>query len=127
MIAAVLTLPSVALMETNATGVERTIGQVLNWGIWLAFLGEMIVMLYLVPDRRKYLRHHPLELAILIFTPPVLPASLQGIRALRLLRLLRLARLAQFGRRVFSNEGLAYAALMTLLADRASLPAVLKK
>jgi|GEM_PF-2112009 voltage-gated potassium channel len=116
MIAAALTLPSVALSETNVDGALGVIAQVLNWGTWIAFATELVVMLILVPDRKKYLKHHPVELIVVFLTPPVLPPQLQGIRAIRLLRLLRLLKLAQFSNRVFSNQGLAYAAFMTMLA-----------
>lgn len=115
MIAAVLTVPSVALTETHVGGTLETIATFLNWGTWLAFVLEMVVMLALVPDRRKYLRHHPLELIIIVLTPPVLPASLQSLRVVRLLRLLRLLRLAQLSHRLFSTQGLQYAALMSLV------------
>jgi voltage-gated potassium channel len=50
-----------------------------------------------------------------VLTPPFLPSSLQAIRAFRLLRLLRLLRLAKIGRRLFSTQGLQYAALLALL------------
>ena len=83
---------------------------------WIAFAIEFVVMLVLVPDRKKYLRHHPVEVIVVFLTPPVLPAALQSLRAIRLLRLLRLLKLAQLSNRVFSNEGLQYAALLTLLA-----------
>lgn len=115
MIAAALTLPAVALTETHVGGTLKTLGIVLNWGTWLAFVIELVVMLALVPDRGRYLRHHPLELVVVILTPPVLPAALQGIRTIRLLRLLRLLKFAQASRRLFSNEGLGYSALMSLV------------
>jgi len=118
MIAAALTLPAVALTETQTSGDLRTIAILLNWGTWLAFVVELVVMLALVPDRGRYLRHHPLELVVVLLTPPALPAALQTIRAIRLFRLLRLLRLLKFAQashRVFSNEGLGYAALMSLV------------
>jgi voltage-gated potassium channel len=115
MIAAALTLPSVILSETRETGALAEIATILNWGTWLAFLIELVVMLALVPDRLKYIRHHPVEMVVVFLTPPVLPASLQALRAIRLLRLLRLLKLAQVTRTVFSSEGLAYAGLMTLV------------
>lgn len=115
MIAAALTLPSVALSEAHVGGTLETIAHVLNWGTWLAFALELVVMLILVPDRRRYLKHHPVELIVVFLTPPVLPAGLQSLRAIRLLRLLRLLKLAQVTRRLFSDRGLQYAALMTLL------------
>ncbi len=115
MIAAALTVPSVALTEAHVGGTLETIASFLNWAIWIAFATELLVMLALVPDRRRYLRHHPVELIVVVLTPPVLPAALQSLRVIRLLRLLRLLKLAQLSRRLFSNQGLQYAALMTLL------------
>lgn len=116
MVAAALTLPSVALTEAQVGGTLQVVAQVLNWGTWLAFAIEFVVMLALVPNRRKYLRHHPVEVIVVFLTPPVLPPGLQSLRAIRLLRLLRLLKLAQLSNRVFSNEGLQYAALLTVLA-----------
>jgi voltage-gated potassium channel len=116
MIAAALTLPSVALSEAQVGGTLEIVAQVLNWGIWIAFALEFIIMLALVPDRKKYLRHHPVEIVVVFLTPPVLPPGLQSLRAIRLLRLLRLLKLAQLSNRVFSNQGLQYAALLTMLA-----------
>ena len=77
---------------------------VINWLTWLAFLGEALIMLKVVPDRGRWLRDHPLEVAIVVLTPPFLPASLQAARAFRLLRLLRLVRAAVLTRRLFSTE-----------------------
>ncbi|MGB0119899.1 MAG: potassium channel family protein [Solirubrobacterales bacterium] len=115
MIAAALTLPSVALTEANVGGNLETVAEILNWGTWLAFALELVVMLIVVPDRKLYLKHHPVELIVVFLTPPVLPASLQSLRAFRLLRLLRLLKLAQVASRLFSDRGLRYAALMTTM------------
>ena len=115
MIAAALTLPMVAITESHPGGSLETIATTLNWVTWIAFAVELFVMLAVVPNRRTWLRHHPLDPFIVIFTPPVLPAGLQGLRALRLLRLVRLLRLAQLSREVFSLEGLRYALLLSLL------------
>ena len=113
MIAAALTLPAVILGETREAGALSDIAQILNWGTWLAFVIEFVVMLALVPDRWKYIRHHPVEVVVVFLTPPVLPPGLQALRAIRLLRLLRLLKLAEVSRSVFSGQGLLYAALMT--------------
>jgi voltage-gated potassium channel len=115
MIAAALTLPSVALSETDVGGALGTIAIALNWGTWIMFAIELVVMLAVVPDRKLYLKHHPVELIVVFLTPPVLPSSLQSLRAIRLLRLLRLLKLAQVTQRLFSDRGLQYAALMTAL------------
>lgn len=115
LIAAALTIPTVAIGESHPSGALRTIAIVLNWVTWVAFAIELVAMLAVVPNRRLWLRHNPLDLFIVLFTPPVLPAGLQSLRALRLLRLLRLFRLAQLSREVFSLEGLRYAMLLTTL------------
>jgi voltage-gated potassium channel len=115
LIAAALTLPMVAISESHPGGLLEDVARVLNWVTWLAFLVELVMMLAVVPNRRKWLRHHPLDPFIVIFTPPVLPAGLQGLRVLRLLRLVRLLRLAQLSREAFSLEGLRYAMLLAVL------------
>ncbi len=114
-IAAALTLPSLILLETRETGFLYVLSVILNWGTWLAFLVELVVMLAVVPNRWRYIRSHPLEIAIVVLTPPVLPAGFQLLRMLRLLRLLRLLKLAELSRTAFSTQGLGYAALMTLM------------
>lgn len=115
LIAAALVIPAVAINESHPGGALETIARTLNWITWLAFLVELIVMLSVVPDRRAWLRAHPLDLVVVVLTPPVLPAGLQSLRVLRLLRLLRLARLAQLSRQAFSLRGLHYAALLATL------------
>ncbi|HEY8502811.1 MAG TPA: potassium channel family protein, partial [Solirubrobacterales bacterium] len=115
LIAAALTLPTVAITESKPGGTLEDVAIALNWITWLAFLIELVVMLWVVPNRWAWIRRNPLDLVIVFLTPPVLPPGLQGLRALRLLRLLRLMRLAQLSREVFSLEGLRYALLLTLL------------
>ncbi len=115
MIAAALTLPMVAISESHPGGALEDVARVLNWVTWIAFLIELVVMLAVVPDRRRWLRHHPLDAFIVVFTPPLLPPGLQSLRVLRLLRLVRLLRLAQLSREVFSLEGLRYAMLLSVL------------
>jgi len=114
-IAAALTLPSLILLETRETGFLYVLSVVLNWGTWLAFLVELIVMLAVVPNRWRYIKNHPVEIAIVVLTPPVLPAGFQFLRVFRLFRLLRLLKLAELSRTAFSTQGLGYAALMTLM------------
>jgi hypothetical protein len=45
-------------------------------------------MLAVVPDRWHWVRTHLLEVAIVILTPPFLPASLQSARVLRYVTIL---------------------------------------
>ncbi len=115
LIAAALTLPMVAISESHPGGVLEDVARVLNWVTWTAFAIELVVMLAVVPNRRAWLRHHPLDPFLVIFTPPILPAGLQGLRVLRLLRLTRLLRLAQLSREVFSLQGLHYAMFLSVL------------
>jgi voltage-gated potassium channel len=115
LVAALLTLPTVAIHESQSgTGLD-TIAAALNWATWIPFVIEVVVMLAVVPDRRRWLRQHPIELVIVFLTPPLLPPGLQSLRVIRLLRLLRLLRLAQLSRRVFSLQGIRYAALLAAL------------
>jgi voltage-gated potassium channel len=116
LIFALLTIPAIALEYGDAGQPWETIGVVLNWAIWLAFVAEVVIMLRVVPDRGRWLREHPLDLAIVIFTPPFLPASLQAARVFRLLRLLPLLKAGVLARRVFSTEGIRDAAVLTLIA-----------
>lgn len=115
LIAAALTLPTVAITESHPGGTLENVAIALNWITWTAFLIEFVVMLAVVPDRWAWIRRRPLDLVIVFLTPPVLPAGLQSLRVLRLLRLLRLFRLAQLSREVFSLEGVRYAALLAVL------------
>ncbi|MEJ7569640.1 MAG: potassium channel family protein [Gaiellaceae bacterium] len=115
LVAALLVIPVIAVEQSDAGEPWRTIAGVLNWTIWIAFAVELVVMLALVPDRWRWLRSHPLEVVIVLLTPPFLPSSLQALRALRVLRLLRLLRLAQLARRTFSLDGLRYAAILAAL------------
>jgi voltage-gated potassium channel len=113
--AALLVIPVIAVEQSNAGEPWRTIAGALNWAIWVAFAVELVVMLAVVPDRWRWLRSHPLEVVIVLLTPPFLPSSLQALRALRVLRLLRLLRVAQYARRLFSLEGVRYAAILAAL------------
>jgi voltage-gated potassium channel len=130
LVAALLVIPVIAIEQARTDDPWRSIAAVLNWAIWIAFAAELVVMLAVVPNRWRWLRDHPLEVVIVVLTPPFLPASLQAVRALRLLRVLRLLRLLGIARRVFSLEGLRYVAvlaLLTALAGGAALAALEEK
>src|SRR5918993_1640106 len=115
LIAALLVIPVIVIEESPVGEPWDTIASVLNWAIWLAFLTEAVVMLAVVPDRKAWLRRHPIEVIVVLLTPPLLPASLQSLRVLRLARLLRLVPLVRLGPRLFSIEGLRYTALLAVL------------
>jgi voltage-gated potassium channel len=98
--------------ETAVSDTLKDVAAVLNWAIWLVFLAELVAMLWVVPDRWRWLSRNPLDLMIVVLTPPLLPPGLQWLRVLRLIRLVKLA---QVSRQVFSIEGLRWAAVLALL------------
>lgn len=116
LVAALLVIPVIAVEQSDIGEPWRAVAGGLNWAIWIAFATEVAVMLAVVPDRWRWVRSHPLEVLIVVLTPPFLPSSLQALRALRVLRILRLLRLAGLARRTFSLDGLRYAALLAVLA-----------
>jgi voltage-gated potassium channel len=120
-VAALLVVPVVIIDETHQHGALADLGAVLNWAIWVAFAAELVILIARAPDRRDWLWRHPLDLAIVLLTPPFLPGLLQALRIARLgrlvrvLRLVRLARTARSGRTIFSPQSLSWATLLTAL------------
>ncbi|MGA2471631.1 MAG: potassium channel family protein [Solirubrobacteraceae bacterium] len=113
--AALLTIPTTVLQLVHLGEPWRAISAVVDWAIWLAFAGELLVMLAVTRKRGRYLFDHPLDIAIVVLTPPFFLAALQSIRVLRLLRLLRVFRIPGLADRVFSTEGVRFAAVVVLL------------
>ena len=114
LIAAVLVIPVIVIEESSFGEPWETIGSAVNWATWLVFLAEAVVMLSVVPDRWRWIKSHPIEVVVVVLTPPFM-TGLAGVRLLRLLRLLRLVRVARFARRLFTPEGLQYVALLAAL------------
>ena len=112
-VAALLTIPILIIQESDFGEPWGTVATVLNWVTWLTFFGETVVMLAVVPDRRKWLRHHLLDVAVVILTPPFAPQAWQNGRLFRLVRLLRVFRVLAL-RRLLSLEGMKYAAMVAL-------------
>lgn len=115
LIAALLVIPMLVIDQADLAAPWPAIEAVLDWGTWLVFAAELVVMLCVVPDRRRWLREHPVDVIVTVFSPPLLPSSLAAARLLRLLRVLRLLKLAPLARAVFSLEGVRYAALLAFL------------
>src|SRR4051794_32112725 len=58
-VAALLTIPAIAIEQSSVGQPWDTIATVLNWTIWLAFLAETVLMLGVVVDSRsRWLRDH---------------------------------------------------------------------
>ncbi len=130
LVAALLTIPAMAIEQSDLAQPWDTTAMVLNWSIWGAFLAEAVLMLRVVDNGWQWLRDHPLEVAILVLTPPFLPAAMQAARVFRLLRLLRLLRAVVLVRRLLTTEGVrdaAVLAVMTVLAGGAAYAAVEKQ
>jgi voltage-gated potassium channel len=112
-IAALLVIP-VIWIETAEPGQPlETIGDVLNWLTWGAFLTELVVMLYVSPRPSEWLKRHPLDAVVVVVSPPFIPSGLAALRLLRLGRVLRLVRLLSL-KNLLSLEGIRYAAFLTL-------------
>jgi voltage-gated potassium channel len=111
LIAALLVVPVIALEETSYGEPWDTVAVVANWSIWLTFAAEMVAMLAVVPNRWRWIRQHPIDVLVVVLTPPVVPA---GLQFLRLLRLLRLARVFTQVQRMFSPEGVLAASFFAL-------------
>jgi voltage-gated potassium channel len=127
LVAALLVVPAIAIEQSDAGQPWDTIALAINWATWLAFLIEAVLMLRVVDDRWRWVRDHPLEVAIVLVTPPFLPPSLQAARVFRLLRLLALLRAGLLARRLLTTEGVrdvAVLALLTVLAGGAAYAAV---
>lgn len=109
--AALLTIPILVIDESHFGQPWIAIGAVLGWLIWIVFALEVLVMLWVVPRKREWLRAHVIDVAVAALTPPFAPAAWQAGRVFRLARALRLARLFSL-RRLLSLEGIKYAALI---------------
>ena len=123
LVVAALVIPSLLLDQPSVGEPWHAVGGALNWVIWAAFLFELVVMLVVTPARWSYVRHHPLDLVIVVLTPPFLTSVLNGVRLLRLVRVARLLRLKPLIAWLFRSGGLQYAALFTGLVVLAAAQA----
>src|SRR5947209_2657119 len=114
LIASLAVIPLVIIAADNFSPEVERIGRILNWGTWVMFVGEIVIMLAVTENRRRWLRTHPAELIATVLSPPILPGPLQAVRFLRVLRLARLAVTVQELRRFLSPDGIRDAALVTV-------------
>jgi len=112
-VAALLTIPLILIKESSLPEPWPTIGSVLNWITWLVFATEVVVMLWVVPDKRAWARSHLLDVIVTVVTPPFAPAAWQASRIYRVVRLLRLLRVFSL-RRMLTFDGVKLAALTAL-------------
>jgi len=107
LIAALLVVPVIALEESSLGKPWDTVAWIGNRAIWLTFAAELAAMLVVVPNRWRWIREHPIDVLVVVLTPPFVPPGLQFLRLLRLLRLVRVLTQVQ---RMFSPDGVRAAA-----------------
>jgi voltage-gated potassium channel len=112
-VAALLTIPLLVIQESDFGEFWGSVATVLNWATWTVFFAEAAVMLAVTPRRGRWLRHHLIDVAVVVLTPPFAPQAWQNGRLFRLIRLLRLLRVGAL-RRLLSLEGMKYAAAVAL-------------
>ena len=113
LIAAFLVIP-VFLIQGNGYGSPwNEFANVANWISWSTFLVEVVVMLKV--GGWRWAKSNPLPIVVTLITPPFLPAALASARFLRFIRLIRLFPGATAAKRLFSLDGLKYAAVISLL------------
>jgi voltage-gated potassium channel len=111
-VAALLAIPTIIVQESNLGETWEILATVLDWCIWAMFAANLAIMLAIVPDRRRWLIDNPLDVLIVVLTPPFLPATMKLARVLPIVRLVWLVVVANRLRNVFSLQGLRYAALI---------------
>jgi voltage-gated potassium channel len=75
--------------------VEADLVAALDWLLWLAFVAEYVTRWYLAIDRRQFVKHNLIDLAVVVL--PMIPV-------LRVLRLFRLLRIGVVGARVIDQS-----------------------
>jgi voltage-gated potassium channel len=111
-VAALLAIPTIIIQESDLGGFWEIIAAVVDWCIWAMFAANLAIMLSIVPDRRRWLINNPMDVLIVVLTPPFLPATMKLARVLPVVRLVWLMAIAHRLRNVFSLQGLSYAALI---------------
>ncbi len=111
-VAALLAIPVIVVQESDLGGFWEALAAVLDWAIWGMFAANLVVMLAIVPDRRRWLLENPLDVLIVVLTPPFLPATMKIARVLPVVRLVWILLLANRLHAFFSLQGLRYAALI---------------
>ncbi|HEX2172714.1 MAG TPA: ion channel [Dehalococcoidia bacterium] len=114
-LAAIATIPLTIALES---GIDHPLVNWGDWVIWSVFVIEYLVMLALARSRAAYVRRHWLDLAVIIFSFPVLHDLLAFLLLPRLIRLFRIAVITYRGyqalRLGFGRQGLPYLFAITV-------------
>jgi voltage-gated potassium channel len=113
MVASAAVLPVLFLEGSSLPSPWPEIGVILNWASWLVFLVESVVMIRVAGF--AWVRQNPLSPLVTILSPPFAPAGLAVLRFLRFFRLLRLLPGLRVAKRLFSLEGVKFAALLAVV------------
>src|SRR4028118_780964 len=81
-VAALLAIPTIVVQETSLGGFWEPLATVMDWCIWGVFAANLVIMLAVVSDRRRWLLENPMDVLIVALTPPFLPATMQIARVL---------------------------------------------
>jgi voltage-gated potassium channel len=112
---ALLIIPSILLDDHTKRLGFHEIALWLNWIVWLAFCGELVVKAWLAPDRKYFVRHAWFDLIIVVLSPPFIgPEYLSGLRAVRAVRIVRLLRVV----RAVAVAGIALESARNVLARK---------
>jgi voltage-gated potassium channel len=111
-VAALLAIPTIIVQEADLGRAWEILGAGMDWCIWAVFAANLIIMLAVVPNKRRWLIQNPLDLLIVVLTPPFLPVTFKLARVLPIVRLFWILAVAHRLRNVFSLQGLRYAALL---------------
>lgn len=79
-IAALLCLPAFLAPVVSADPEVKDVSLVCDWLIWGVFAVEMVVLLWVTPDRRAFLRYHRLMAFILIAAFPGFAVAFESLR-----------------------------------------------
>ena len=111
-VAALFSIPTIIVQESNFGGSWQVLASVLDWSIWGVFVANLAIMLAVVPDRKRWLIANPMDVLLVVLTPPFLPAVMKLARVLPIVRLFWLLVVTHRLRKVLSFQGLRFAALI---------------
>ena len=90
-IAGLATIPLVILEERGASFAWLPMA---DWAIWLVFAASLALCTFYAENRSAYLRRHPIDIAVVVLSFPMLPSLLALTRLIRVVRVLRVAAIA---------------------------------
>jgi len=121
-VGALLVVPSLIIDFATTSDSWALLGGFLNWISWGTFATEIVVMLSVVNNRKRWARENALIIVITMITFPLLSGILEVLRLFRLarifsaLRLLRLMRAGQVINRITSPTGLLWTGFFVVVA-----------